>query len=94
GRWGASVRAMALPPPRRALFVDERGAGMRVSWHAERGVVVLSLWRDDVCVGSFRLPVEEVSRLTTFLVGHLGDLAAASQAGGGPDTDEVTRPPG
>lgn len=70
---------MAAPLPRRTLFVDERGAGMRVTWHAERRFVVLSLWHDDECAGSFRLPIDEAARLTTFLVGHLGSLAA--QAG-------------
>ena len=58
--------------PRRALFTDERGTGLRVTWHAERGLVVLSLWRDDVCVGTFRMPVADAARLATFLVDHLG----------------------
>jgi len=69
--------------PRRSLFTDERGTGLRASWHEQRGVVVLSLWRDDVCVGTFKLRPEEAGRLAGFLVGHLGDAAerAERQAG-------------
>ena len=40
---------------------------MRVSWHHEAGLVVLSLWRDNVCAGSFRLAVDEVPELIDLL---------------------------
>ena len=40
---------------------------MRVSWHHEAGLVVLSLWRDNVCAGSFRLAVDEVPELIEML---------------------------
>ena len=35
------------------IFLDARGGdrALRVSWHAEAGLVVLSLWRDNVCSG-------------------------------------------
>jgi hypothetical protein len=65
--------------PRRALFTDARGAGLRVTWHAERDLVVLSLWREDRCVGTFRMPVAEAGRLATFLVDHLAREAAAAR---------------
>jgi hypothetical protein len=63
-------------PPRRALFADERGTGMRVTWHAEADLVVLSLWHADACVGSFRLQPEQAARLAAFIVEHLGARAA------------------
>lgn len=49
-------------PAAGSVFFDARGDGraLRVSWHAESDMVVLSLWRDTVCVGSFRLAVDEV----------------------------------
>jgi hypothetical protein len=53
----------ARPLPRTgSIFLDSRGSerALRVSWHHEAGVVVLSLWRDNVCSGSFRLAVDEV----------------------------------
>ena len=40
---------------------------MRVSWHHESEMVVLSLWRDNVCTGSFRLAVDEVPELIDLL---------------------------
>lgn len=44
------------------VFIDARGGGraLRLSWHAEADVVVLSLWSGDTCTGTFRLPVEQV----------------------------------
>ena len=49
-------------PAAGSVFFDARGDGraLRVSWHAESDIVVLSLWRENVCVGSFRLAVDEV----------------------------------
>jgi hypothetical protein len=51
------------------IFLDARGGNraMRVSWHQEDELVVLSLWRDNVCAGSFRLAVDEVPRLIDLL---------------------------
>jgi hypothetical protein len=75
GGAASTVRAMAgmgTIPPRRELFTDERGAGLRASWRAEHSLVVLSLWRDDVCVGTFSLAPADALRLTEFVIGHLG----------------------
>ena len=46
-------------------FLDARGAGraLRVSWHAEAGLVVLSLWHGGTCTGTFRLPADDVPDL-------------------------------
>jgi hypothetical protein len=51
------------------VFLDTRGAGraLRVSWHAEADVVVLSLWTGATCTGTFRLAVEEVPDLVDAL---------------------------
>jgi hypothetical protein len=51
------ARSMVLP--------DVRGDGraMRVTWHTESGVVVLSVWRDNVCSATVRLPQSEVPTL-------------------------------
>jgi hypothetical protein len=60
--------ARALPATG-SVFIDSRGGGraLRVSWHHESGLVVLSLWRENVCAGSFRLGVEEVPDLIALL---------------------------
>jgi hypothetical protein len=71
-----------LPPPRRELFADDRGGGLRVSWHAGDALVVLSVWKpratpcgavEDVCVGTIRLPAHDAARLSGFLSGHLDE---------------------
>jgi hypothetical protein len=52
-----------------SIFVDARGdeRALRVSWHPEADLVVLSLWRDNVCAASFRLSVDEVPELIALL---------------------------
>lgn len=66
--------ATARPLPEAgSIFLDARGGGraLRVSWHHDDGLVVLSLWRDNVCAGSFRLAVDEVPDLIALLRGGL-----------------------
>jgi len=60
-------------PESGSIFLDARGGdrALRVSWHHESGLVVLSLWRDNVCSGSFRLAVDEVPDLIALLRGGL-----------------------
>jgi hypothetical protein len=55
------------------VFLDARGdgRGLRVSWHPEADVVVLSLWRGSSCTGTFRLAVDEVPELIEVLRGGL-----------------------
>jgi hypothetical protein len=65
-----SVRGL---PTRREVFIDERGVGLRASWHPERDLVVLSLWHDDRCVGTFRMPIQDAARLGGLLTAALGD---------------------
>jgi len=50
-------------PETGSIFLDARGGddrALRVSWHHERGIVVLSLWRENVCAGSFRMAIDDV----------------------------------
>ena len=56
-------------PDQGQVFLDARGddRALRVSWHTEVDLVILSLWRDNVCVGSFRLSVDEVPDLIAML---------------------------
>lgn len=51
------------------VFLDSRGSGraLRVSWHGEVDLVVLSLWHGGTCTGTFRLPVEDVPDLIATL---------------------------
>jgi hypothetical protein len=51
------------------VFLDPRGQDrtLRVTWHQESQLVVLSLWRDNVCAGTFRLTADEVPELIALL---------------------------
>jgi hypothetical protein len=51
------------------VFLDDRGPHrtLRLSWHHEDGLVVLSLWRGGLCTGTFRLDVDEVPALIEVL---------------------------
>jgi hypothetical protein len=69
---------------RRDLFLDERGTGLRVTWHPERDLVVLSVWQGDRCVGTFRMPVQDVPRLSGLLAAALGDWVDQADAGAPP----------
>ncbi len=71
-------------PTQGAVFFDPRDEGrfLRLSFHDDLGVFVLSLWRNDTCLGTFRLAVDEAPRLIHSMVGALvgGDEAAGSGA--------------
>ena len=56
-------------PETGSIFLDARGGdrALRVSWHEDSGLVVLSLWRDNVCAGSFRLTIDDVPALVELL---------------------------
>ena len=56
-------------PETGSIFLDARGGdrALRVSWHHENGLVVLSLWRENVCAGSFRMAVDDVPELIVTL---------------------------
>jgi hypothetical protein len=64
-------------PTRGAVFFDLRdeGRSMRVSFHANTGVYVVSLWRDEQCLGTFRLPASEAPRLVHALVSSLAEMS-------------------
>lgn len=46
---------------------------MRLTWHHEADLVVLSMWRDGLCAGTFRLGKEDVNEFTDALVDGLRD---------------------
>jgi hypothetical protein len=55
---------------------------VRVSPHPASGLVTLSLWREDRCVGSLRLSASEVAGLVGKLTGALAELQDPGSAGG------------
>ena len=64
---------MSRDAPCREVFLDARGNGraLRLTWHHDADVVVLSLWRDSTCAGTFRLPKEQVNDFVDALVDGL-----------------------
>lgn len=64
------------------IYLDARSPSraLRVSWHSEAGLVVLSLWRDNVCSGTFRLTIDEVPDLIDVLRAGLDASYAAATA--------------
>ena len=76
--------AQVVPLPKRGeVFLDARGEGrsMRLSWHHEQGVVILSLWRNTLCAGSFRLPVADVPAVIAALVAGLSEGYPSNTSG-------------
>jgi hypothetical protein len=61
--------------PNRLSIPDARGQGasLRVTRHPEHGKVVLSHWRDGLCVASTPIELTEVSALIGMLADALGD---------------------
>ena len=70
------MRIVPLPPHTRWVE-DPRGGGrgVRVSSHAEAGVLVLSVWKADACVATVRLRPDEAAALAAGLAEGLADLA-------------------
>ncbi len=67
----AAVRPL---PAHGSIFLDARGGdrALRVSCHlddvaGEDGVVVLSLWRENVCTATFRLDADDVPEMIATL---------------------------
>ena len=62
GRWARDLRG--------------EGRAVRVSAHPESGLLTLSVWRANSCVGTVRLAPEEAAELVAGLAEGLAHLAA------------------
>lgn len=65
------------------VFFDVRGSArsMRLSWYADTGVAVFSIWQAGTCTGTFRLPMGELQRMIETLRHGPGGGPAAVQGG-------------
>ena len=65
-------------PIRGEVVVDSRGGAraLRVSWHPEYGLVVLSIWRGDTCAATVQVDSAEVPHLVDVLVRGLAASSA------------------
>ncbi|WP_299445152.1 hypothetical protein [uncultured Phycicoccus sp.] len=77
----AGVRRSAVVPDAR-----DQGRALRATWHHEAGLLVLSVWRGNVCVSTARLRPEDVPVLIEVLASGLAEaypaVPAASPAAG------------
>jgi hypothetical protein len=77
---GSQPHSMAATPiPLHGRWAwDLRGDGraVRVSTHVESGLLNVSMWRGNLCVGTARLRPDEAARLVTGLSDGLAQLAA------------------
>ncbi len=57
------------------VFLDARdeGRAMRLSWHHDGALAVLSIWRTGTCVASFQLDRDDVPAFVESLVRSLAD---------------------
>jgi hypothetical protein len=62
------------------VFFDSRRAAraLRVSWHTDDGVVVLSIWDGPRCTGTVRIPADEVPEVIHSLTLGLGPVGLAN----------------
>jgi hypothetical protein len=76
---------------------------MRLSWYADTGVSVFSIWQGGTCTGTFRLPMEELPRLIDALQRGMqgadqqdprGNAGYLNQLPGAPTDPRLTALPG
>ena len=67
---GCMSASDAAPLPRLGeVYFDVRGESrsMRLSWYADTGVAVFSIWQGGTCTGTFRLPIADLPRMVAAL---------------------------
>src|SRR3984957_5504874 len=83
---GSMSASDAAPLPRLGeVFFDVRGnsRSMRLSWYADTGVAVFSIWQGGTCTGTFRLPMDDLARMIESLSrGPQGQRAGRREAPG------------
>ena len=91
---GSMSASDAAPLPRLGeVFFDVRGESrtMRLSWYADTGVAVFSIWQGGTCTGTFRLPIADLPRMVEAL--RRGPHGHDDQVTGGqPGSREPRRP--
>lgn len=73
-------------------ITDPRGGGrfVRLSWHLERRAIIVSHWRDGLCVSTTTVGPEHFGDIVGFVAKALGDLALQGGRTGADDSP----PPG
>jgi hypothetical protein len=75
------MTVLSLPSRGRWVWdARDRTRAVRVSAHADVGLVNLSVWRDETCVGTVKLRPHEVTGLVAALTDGLAQLAVPPPA--------------
>src|SRR5262249_15423426 len=86
---GSMSASDAAPLPRLGeVYFDVRGESrsMRLSWYADTGVAVFSIWQGGTCTGTFRLPIADLPRMVEALQrGPHGDARGPADLRGAGD---------
>src|SRR2546430_17195238 len=97
---GSMSASDAAPLPRLGeVFFDVRGESrtMRLSWYADTGVAVFSIWQGGTCTGTFRLPIADLPRMVEALrrgqPGAVGPIPAGQPGARGTLAAATPRPP-
>jgi hypothetical protein len=72
-----------IPLPRHGQWAWDlrgQGRGVRVSAHADEGLLNVSLWREGTCVGTAQLLPADVAKLVSGLLDGLAEIAAQAPA--------------
>jgi hypothetical protein len=88
--------AGATPLPRVGeVFFDDRGEdrALRLSWHPDEEVMVLSIWNGGVCTGTFRLAARDVPVLMETLSQGVPVPQPRGRRHAAPVEDESAGPP-
>jgi hypothetical protein len=74
---------VTLLPAHGTVFFDHRDGdrSMRLSWHPEFGLFVVSMWRGESCLGSFQMVPEEAARFVHVVTRALAEDVEAATAG-------------
>jgi hypothetical protein len=91
---GSMSSSDAAPLPRLGeVFFDVRGnsRSMRLSWYADTGVAVLSIWQGGMCTGTFRLAIADLPRMVQTLQRGPGE-SRPDWGAGEPGAEPVAEP--
>jgi len=99
---GCMSASDAAPLPRLGeVFFDVRGSSrsLRLSWYADTGVAVFSIWQGGMCTGTFRLAIGDLPRMVETLEcgpggQELGPEPSPAEAFGDAGVDDATRAQG
>ncbi len=64
-----------LPASGREFFIGSDGSVLRTTWHVDRDLVNLSVWRGDRCTETFQLARADAARLIAHLADGLASVA-------------------